>query len=211
MKEFEWVAQGYGIPMVQLDGFCCAVVKERLYKRCIFKGSVVDWGRNPCDSSDILCLDRRMMDWQYRYWCLAERYRVGERYLWEAYDRLSYLNDGHVKDGTYELLGFSANKIAQDSGRRLFKNGAYSNPYGLTSHVLVKHDMLKINNLRGRDFDSIREYLESNYIKGIVFWLNGEPKCKIRRRDFGLSWGEPTRRREARMAILNILLNKLGG
>ena len=39
-----------------------------------------------------------------------------------------------------------------------------------------------------RDFNSIKEYLEDHKIEGLVFWLNGEPVCKIKRSDFGFSW-----------------------
>ena len=27
-------------------------------------------------------------------------------------------------------------------------------------------------------------------IKGIVFWKDGQPQCKIKRSDFGFPWGE---------------------
>ena len=30
--------------------------------------------------------------------------------------------------------------------------------------------------------------LEKNYTEGIVFWKDGEPKCKIKRSDFGFRW-----------------------
>ena len=39
-----------------------------------------------------------------------------------------------------------------------------------------------------RTFEGIRENLEENYIEGIVFWKDGEPKCKIKRNDFGFEW-----------------------
>lgn len=31
-------------------------------------------------------------------------------------------------------------------------------------------------------------YLSEHYIEGIVFWKDGEPKCKIKRSDFGFKW-----------------------
>jgi hypothetical protein len=39
-----------------------------------------------------------------------------------------------------------------------------------------------------RTFKAIKEYLAENEIEGIVFWLNGEPVCKIKRTDFGFEW-----------------------
>lgn len=47
---------------------------------------------------------------------------------------------------------------------------------------MVKHVDVK------RTFDGIKKYLEDNHIEGLVFWLNGEPVCKIKRSDFGLPW-----------------------
>ena len=35
----------------------------------------------------------------------------------------------------------------------------------------------------------IRTYLETHVIEGIVFWKDGHPRCKIKRKDFGFPWG----------------------
>ena len=37
-------------------------------------------------------------------------------------------------------------------------------------------------------FENIKLYLETHEIEGLVFWLDGEPVCKIKRTDFGLPW-----------------------
>ena len=39
-----------------------------------------------------------------------------------------------------------------------------------------------------RTFEGIKKYLETNYVEGLVFWKDGEPKCKIKRKDFGFTW-----------------------
>lgn len=39
-----------------------------------------------------------------------------------------------------------------------------------------------------RTFDGIKQYLAEHRIDGIVFWLDGEPMCKIKRSDFGFDW-----------------------
>ena len=46
-----------------------------------------------------------------------------------------------------------------------------------------------------RSFESIKQYLRDNNIEGIVFWLDGEPKCKIKRTDFGFVWNPPVRKK----------------
>ena len=39
-----------------------------------------------------------------------------------------------------------------------------------------------------RDFMSISEWLNEHLVEGLVFWLNDEPICKIKRTDFGYEW-----------------------
>jgi len=39
-----------------------------------------------------------------------------------------------------------------------------------------------------RTFDAVKHWLETHYVEGIVFWLDGEPICKIKRSDFGMKW-----------------------
>lgn len=39
-----------------------------------------------------------------------------------------------------------------------------------------------------RSFDGIRDWLANHDEEGIVFWKDGEPKCKIKRTDFGFEW-----------------------
>ena len=53
--------------------------------------------------------------------------------------------------------------------------------------TLVPHgkDELKVR----RTFDGIKQFLAETEIEGIVFWFEGEPKCKIKRSDFGFEWG----------------------
>ena len=52
---------------------------------------------------------------------------------------------------------------------------------------MVKHGTIIID--VERTFDGIKKYLSDHYIEGIVFWLDGEPRCKIKRSDFGFEWG----------------------
>lgn len=76
-----------------------------------------------------------------------------------------------LEEGTYEAVGPHFN----------------GNPYGLDYDILCKHGMAVI--YVARDFDSVKRYLADNNIEGLVFWLNGEPVCKIKRSDFGFLWG----------------------
>ena len=78
---------------------------------------------------------------------------------------------GELTDGTYEAIGPHFN----------------GNPHQLEQDVLVRHGE-KIIQLENRSFEGIRAYLEQHCIEGIVFWKDGIPGCKIKRRDFGFDW-----------------------
>ena len=60
------------------------------------------------------------------------------------------------------------------------------NPYELSNDILVKHGTMVVD-VR-RDFETISQWLNDNAIEGLVFWLDGEPVCKIKRTDFGYEW-----------------------
>ena len=86
-----------------------------------------------------------------------------------------------LPDGTYEAIGCAWQ----------------SNPYHLPDNRLVRHggDIISIENLWdtslpvwGISFDSLRRYLGTMEMEGIVFWKGGQPLCKIKRSDFGFPW-----------------------
>lgn len=73
--------------------------------------------------------------------------------------------------------------IKVDGSRCAIING---NPYNLSEDKLVKHGMELV--YVKRDFKSISNWLNENPVEGLVFWLDGEPVCKIKRSDFGYEW-----------------------
>ena len=75
-----------------------------------------------------------------------------------------------ITDGTYEAIGPH------------FQN----NPYHLENDTLVRHGSEVID--VERSFDGIREFLNTHLIEGIVFWKDGAPRCKIKRKDFNFPW-----------------------
>lgn len=77
---------------------------------------------------------------------------------------------GPTKDGTYEAVGIHFN----------------GNPHKLHYDAAVSHGIFEVK--VERTFDGVKKWLEDNECEGIVFWLNGEPVCKIKRSDFGLPW-----------------------
>ncbi len=75
-----------------------------------------------------------------------------------------------LEDGTYEAIG----------------PHFQGNPYKMETDMLVRHGLVKLT--VDRSFDGLHDYLKDNEIEGIVFWKDGEPKCKIKRSDFGFKW-----------------------
>ena len=73
-------------------------------------------------------------------------------------------------DGTYEAIGPHFN----------------GNPYELDEDILIRHGSCVVN--VARDFESIYNWLNDHGDEGLVFWLNDEPVCKIKRTDFGYEW-----------------------
>ena len=80
-------------------------------------------------------------------------------------------NGEALVDGTYEVIGPH------------FRN----NPHGLDADVLVKHGVHILEDVP-QSFEVIKDYLQEHYMEGIVFWRDGEPRCKIKRSDFGFKW-----------------------
>ena len=160
----EWVLDGEGIATVKWDGACCAIIDGEFYKRYDAKrGKKVPVGAIKCEE------EPDHVTGHMPCWVKCDRKEPSDKWLWQAYDNFI----GEKNDGTYEALGPH------------FQN----NPYGLEKDILKPHgkDIIELD----RSFEGIRDYLKNNYIEGIVFWKDDEPKCKIKRKDFGFSWKKP--------------------
>lgn len=164
-KGMEWVLQGEGVATVKVDGSCCAIINGELYKRYdAKKGKKPPAGAIPCQN------EPDPITGHFPHWVKCDRGNPADRWFWNAYDYAQL--EEILPDGTYEAIG----------------NHFQGNPYGLTYDVLVKHGRTVINEDL-TSFEKIKEFLTSHEIEGIVFWKDGEPKCKIKRSDFGLKWG----------------------
>lgn len=103
------------------------------------------------------------------HWVKVDPKNNADHWFYEA-----YLNSGgqNLVDATYEAIG----------------PHFQSNSYGLEKDVLERHGtrFAEVD----RSYDGLRKYLEERCIEGLVFWKDGEPCCKIKRRDFGLPWNK---------------------
>ena len=164
--ELAWVLAGEGIATEKIDGACCALIGGQFYKRYdakknkqgILKQPPV--GAIPCDVPD-----PGTRHWPH--WVPVDEANAADQWFIVAKAN----TPGELTDGTYEAIGPHFN----------------GNPHQLEQDVLVRHGE-KIIQLENRSFEGIRAYLEQHCIEGIVFWKDGIPSCKIKRRDFGFDW-----------------------
>ena len=156
--ENEWALK-FGIPTRKFDGTSCAIINGELYKRFdLKKGRTLPKNAIPCQEAD-------KITGHHPHWVLCDRSDKSNKYHFEAFDKY---ND--FTDGTYELCG---PKIQ-------------GNPEKLPNHCLIKHGFHRLT-LKFFDFESVRYYLETKNIEGIVFHhLTDGRMCKIRKSDFGI-------------------------
>lgn len=160
---FEWVLEGEGTATLQLDGSCCAIINGELYKRYDAKK-----GKKPPEGA-IPCCDPDPVTGHWPHWVKVDPDNPADKWFMEAFIRASGYRV--LRDGTYEAVG----------------PHFQGNPHGYESDTLIPHGLFYDNSVE-RSFEGIREYLKNSRMEGLVFWKDGEPKCKIKRTDFGLSW-----------------------
>ena len=155
---FEWVLEGKGVATLKLDGSCCAIINGELYKRYDAKK-----GKKPPEGA-IPCCEPDPITGHWPHWVKVDPEKPEDKWFWSAFC------GKNLRDGTYELIG----------------PHFQSNPYHLVVDTLIAHDSAPVD--VERSFEGIREYLFEHPVEGLVFWKDGEPMCKIKRTDFGLSW-----------------------
>ena len=157
----EWVLKGKGIATVKWDGSCCMIKDGKFYKRYDAKK-----GKNPPVGAIPCCETADPVTGHWPHWVLVDPYSPADQWFMAALQNTKT----PLCAGTYEAIGPHFN----------------GNPYSMDNDVLVLHgvDVVEV----GRSFEEIRQYLGEHAFEGLVFWKDGEPQCKIKRRDFGFLW-----------------------
>ena len=155
----------YGIPTIKFDGSCCAIINGKFYKRYDAKKG------KPIPIGAIKCQEKAdEVTGHLPCWIRVKEDNPSDKWLINALDNALKIED-ELLDGTYEAVGKHFN----------------ANPYNLFYDTLIKHGESQILDLE-RTFNGVKDYLENHEIEGIVFWLDNEPVCKIKRSDFGFKW-----------------------
>lgn len=179
-RGMEWVMDGEGVATIKFDGSCCAIIDGKFYKRYDAKK-----GKKP-PANAIPCCDPDPVTGHWPHWVPVDWESAGDKWFVEAYKKrqeFAKLSEMvQLNDGTYEAIG------AHFQG----------NPYNLNFDVIIPHgqDIVEVP----RTFDGIRGWLAENNVEGIVFWKDGKPQCKIKRKDFGFEW--PERKDNAQKEVL---------
>lgn len=155
----EWVLEGKGTATIKIDGSCCAIIGGELYKRYDAKK-----GKKPPEGA-IPCCEPDPVTGHWPHWVKANFKNPADKWFFVA-----WANHGFAEDGTYEAVG----------------PHFQGNPHGLLHDKLTKHGIATVE--VERSFEGIRKWLQEHEHEGLVFWLNGEPRCKIKRSDFGIEW-----------------------
>ena len=115
----------------------------------------------------IPCCEPNAVTGHHPHWLAVDENNPADKWFIAAYEATPKTE---IHEGTYEAIGIHFN----------------GNKYNLDKDILVRHgeDMVEVE----RSFEGIRKYLEEHNIEGLVFWVNGEPACKIKRSDFGYQW-----------------------
>lgn len=157
----EWVINGEGVATLKLDGTCCLIQDEVLYKRFDFKeGRKLPQGAIPCQEA------ADPITGHFPHWVKVSAEDPSDKYHIRAFERLE-----NKQNGTYELIGPH------------FRG----NPYNFFFDELQKHGEIILQDVP-RTYEGLKEYLKTHYIEGIVFHRGNGEMCKIKRSDFGFKW-----------------------
>lgn len=153
----------HGDATVKIDGSCYAIIDGEFYKRYdAKKGKKPPVGAIPCCEPDPIT-------GHHPHWVKVDPDNPADKWFWRAYLTTKEI-DGVIEDGTYEAVGKHFN----------------GNLYNMEIDRLERHGIRE--RFVKRTFEDVREYLRTTNIEGLVFWLDGEPVCKIKRSDFGFDW-----------------------
>lgn len=170
----EWVLAGEGVATIKWDG--TPVYYDPATKDCQWRGWMIRYdlkpGRKLPSSYYLPCQEKAdEVTGHFPHWIPVKWDDPADRYICDAIREFVRCN-AQLPGGSFEAIGYGIN----------------GNPYHMKGNSLMYHGSAVLLDIP-RTYGGIREWLAShNALEGIVFWLNGEPKCKIRRVDFGYAW-----------------------
>ncbi len=169
----EWVLRGEGAPTIKIDGTCCRIADNVLFKRYDRKRNKKTGEHKAAPPGWVAAEDEPNEHTGHWPGWLPVGDGPEDKWHREAWDQVC-----EYEDGTYELVGPKVQ----------------SNPYALIRHDLWKHGTPPIPFVHSpfqmlqSTFEGTRRWLSVHQVEGIVWHHPDGRMCKIRRRDFGLPW-----------------------
>lgn len=161
-----------GEATIKFDGSCCAIFNGVFFKRYdAKKGKPIPIGAIKCQE------EPDPTTGHLPCWVPVDPEGPADKWFMSALNNYEVAY-GVPKDGTYEAIGLHF------QGNPYRKDGDILVPHG---KALSTYAPLYENNAP-RTFESVKDWLETAPQEGLVFWLDGEPVCKIKRTDFGFEW-----------------------
>lgn len=174
----EWVLDGKGTATIKCDGAACAMIGGRLYKRFdATPGKKIPDGAIPCIP------EADPITGHFPHWVPVSKTDPADKWFRNA---LEYTHELVLKcDERIHVCPLQQGKeIKTFEAVGPHFNGNHDKE--LLDH-LVPHGSFEVL-VSDRSYEGIRKWLAEHKHEGLVFWKDGEPQCKIRRRDFGLDW-----------------------
>ena len=183
----EAVLEGRCIPTVKWDGACCAIINGEIYKRYDAKIGKGGKQKQPPEGAIPCQLEPDPITGHWPHWVKCIKGKSEDKYFFEAEEATKCIwtvgrPSDALPDGTYEAIG----PAWQSNPYHTIDN--WLKPHGVDT--LQESDLLR--SLGGATPEEalmlLRFFFRTHEIEGIVFWLNGQPLCKIKRSDFGFPW-----------------------
>ena len=167
----EWALAGEGVATLKIDGTACMYRDGIWYKRYDRKRNRKT-GKHKDAPGDWIAAEKLPNEHTGHWpgWLPVDFDNPADKWHVEA---INSFTECPIDGGTYELVG----------------EKVQGNPYGYSGHRLLLHgDIVIEGHLFDLSFDSIKTYLRSCVVEGIVWWHDDGRMCKIKRRDFGFKW-----------------------
>jgi hypothetical protein len=165
---------------IKLDGTACAIFDGKPYKRYdarIFKVKrgkkitlTIEEVNANLPSGAIPCQLPDEQSGHFPHWIPVSYDDPQDKYILDGFTKLD-----NKADGTYECIGAKIN----------------GNPHGILSHYWIKHDSVYWGKIQTDNYYQFFHNLFDDFssddfgYEGLVGYLDNEPVCKIRCKDFG--------------------------
>ncbi len=159
----EWALAGEGVATRKMDGTCTMVQGGKLFKRYDAKNG------KPIPENAIPCQPKAdPVTGHLPCWMPVSETDPADKWFVAAFKAA-----GSMEAGTYELCGPHFQR----------------NPEKLEQETFFRHGGIVLDDVP-RDFEGLRAYLKDHDMEGIAFHRGNGDMCKIKKSDFGFTWGQ---------------------